>query len=692
MRRLGFGLVLTALLSFSCTLAVIADPETTLANTVDLIGKAIDEASDVVPDAMSGDPAAPADVATTPQNRPVISWRVANPFRLFENPAHADMHRATWASLSDEEKRAPILSAERALSSRHSDGWAADVYRKTCWDTTRNRHKCSSNENFMNPKAHKIFAEVSGIVDAETVVCRWTIETTSKTQKSESERPCSDRVELDLPYPSGGRVRVAIGGRDIAQIEAKVTDLLIVGMGDSFASGEGNPDVPVRFSPERDVPYGVDKPSMNYSLTGFPARIGPWRDIGDRAFLKENAKWLDQACHRSLYSHQLRAALQLAIENPHRAVTFVGLACSGAQVTDGMFLRYKGHEWVPSPPDLSQVSAAAVAQCGETRAAAKDYPEAYHMRGKIPELENILVLQKCARNSARKIDLMFVSIGGNDIGFARLVANAVLADKSTLKQLGGWFGQVFQRWQAEAKLKGLKHRYKSLKRAFHNVLHLPWSEPDRVILTGYPGLAFLGDGKRVCPDGRAGMEIVPAYKLSEKRVRESVAVAKKLNNEMRSQARRHGWRFADSHRPQFNGRGVCAGYIENSFSVADDLRLPRKVDGKWVPYNPSQYRAYASRQRWFRTPNDAFMTGNFHVSQTKLPKALRFNGLGLFQLILASTYSGAYHPTAEGQAAIADAVTIEARKVLAKYGQDTTPTEAAAIEVDVSPADDAVPR
>ncbi len=46
----------------------------------------------------------------------------------------------------------------------------------------------------------------------------------------------------------------------------------------------------------------------------------------------------------------------------------------------------------------------------------------------------------------------------------------------------------------------------------------------------------------------------------------------------------------------------------------------------------------------------------------------------------------------EGQAAIADAVAIEARKVLAKYGQDTAPTEAAAIEVEVTPADNAVPR
>ena len=45
------------------------------------------------------------------------------------------------------------------------------------------------------------------------------------------------------------------------------------------------------------------------------------------------------------------------------------------------------------------------------------------------------------------------------------------------------------------------------------------------------------------------------------------------------------------------------------------------------------------------------------------------------QLLLASVYSGAFHPTAEGQAAIADAVVDKARGVLAKY--DAPPRVAA---------------
>jgi hypothetical protein len=89
----------------------------------------------------------------------------------------------------------------------------------------------------------------------------------------------------------------------------------------------------------------------------------------------------------------------------------------------------------------------------------------------------------------------------------------------------------------------------------------------------------------------------------------------------------------------------------------------------WTPYNPADYQPYASRQRWFRTPNDAFMTANFHVAAGLLTKVLKVEPFAPFQLVLASTYSGAFHPTAEGQAAIADAVVDKARAVLAKYGE-----------------------
>lgn len=601
-----------------------------------------------------------------------IEWRLANPFRFFSDNKDTARHTEAYKWLTDEERAEPVLSIERKLAARDASGWAAAMSGPTCWDQASNRHRCPDGSNYIHPASHAVTAQLPDAGGAlGAVQCEWQAAPPRRNHRSRGRRsrrgkvirvtgPCMDPVTLNIPYPAGANVTVRAGGRVIARQIIKVRDVFIVGMGDSFGSGEGNPDKPVRFSGKRTADYGMLGPKM--ALAGYPARSGNWRSIGDNAFVKSGARWLDQACHRSLYSHQLRAALQLAIEDPHRAVTFAGVACSGAEITKGLFLRYKGNEWVANPPDLSQISAIAQAQCGSRRASTKDYPEAYHIQGRIEHLNGGLSLRKCPSRHARRIDLVFLSIGGNDIGFARLVANAVLRDRTVLRRLGGWFGQVFRPDDTALPLVELASRYKALDRAFHNILHVPWDKRQRVILTGYPGMALLEDGRTVCPDGRLGMDVLPQYSLNARRALDGEKVAEKLYNLMRNEARRRNWRMAAGHRKQFLGRGICAG--EAGETAAEELRLPRKVNGYWQPYNPENFEPYATRTRWFRTPNDAFMTGNFHVRGRILTRLLGSRRLQWTQLLLASTYSGAFHPTAEGQAAMADAVVREARQLL----------------------------
>jgi len=599
-----------------------------------------------------------------------ISWRVQNPFRFFADPADTEVHRATYESLTPDQRVSPVLSAERALASRHVDGWAALVLGQTCWNPDRNRYVCADGSAYATPVSHTILAEIRDLPDTGALECIWQTVPHGRAARGRSKaQPCSERAVIEIPYPGGASISVEVAGLVVAATNVRVTDLFVVGMGDSFGSGEGNPDIAVRFSHERSANYGGG--SGEDALVGYPARVGGWQKIGDRAFIGENARWLDQACHRSLYSYQLRVALQLAVEDPHRAVTFVGLACSGAEITDGLFLRYKGNEWVPNPPEFSQISTIAQQQCGRNRAIAQDFPEAYHLNGRLPELKG-LAEYKCGVEQARRIDLLLLSVGGNDVGFSRLVANAVLADHSLLRRLGGWFGQVHGADDAELQLRILDDRYKTLNRALHNILHVPWDQADRIILTAYPPLAVLEDGRSVCPDGRAGMEVLPDFQLSRAKARDGSAVADKLNELMRASAREHGWSFAEKHRTDFVGHGICAGWSDFALSSVDDLRLPRKRGGSWEPYNPGDYLPYASRQRWFRTPNDAFMTGNFHVSASLLQTVLRSQTFSWFQLLLASTYSGAFHPTAEGQAVIADSVLEKARGVLRKYAPERT--------------------
>ena len=208
----------------------------------------------------------------------------------------------------------------------------------------------------------------------------------------------------------------------------------------------------------------------------------------------------------------------------------------------------------------------------------------------------------------------------------------------------------------------LAERYKALDRALHNILHMPWNERQGVIITAYPGMALLNDGRTVCPDGRLGMDVLPQYSLSARRALAGEQVGDKLFKLIREESERRGWRVAASHRTRFLGRGICAGTA--GLNAADELRLPRKINGYWEPYNPANFQPYAQRQRWFRTPNDAFMTAHFHVQGKVLSKLLGSKQLQWTQLLLASTYSGAFHPTAAGQAAMADAVVREARQLL----------------------------
>src|SRR5262249_11801135 len=139
-----------------------------------------------------------------------------------------------------------------------------------------------------------------------------------------------------------------------ATADIAVRDLLIAGLGDSIASGDGNPDRPVVLS---DEGFCFRRFASASSAEYF--RPGRDRFSGDRAcdadhvgdsgrfeWARLSARWMNAACHRSLYGYQLRAALALAIENPHLAVTFLPLACTGATINDGLFNGQRSRELI----------------------------------------------------------------------------------------------------------------------------------------------------------------------------------------------------------------------------------------------------------------------------------------------------------------------------------------------------------
>jgi hypothetical protein len=82
--------------------------------------------------------------------------------------------------------------------------------------------------------------------------------------------------------------------------------------------------------------------------------------------------------------------------------------------------------------------------------------------------------------------------------------------------------------------------------------------------------------------------------------------------------------------------------------------------GEFTPWNPSYFHPYFPRHRLSLSPNDAMLTANSHEDGKSSPAALT----DVVQLMFASVYSGAFHPSAEGQAVVADAVYPVAARVV----------------------------
>jgi hypothetical protein len=625
-----------------------------------------------------------------------IEWRLENPFRLFKKPEHTDLHREAFQALAADEKQHPILAVERGLEQRFAGrGWAEPVFNHTCYNQDGDRYDACPD--YILPQSHRIIASLvrqTRIWDffsenraSFEETCAWRLMSQDGKLLKEERALCRRLVTFDVPYPEGGRLTVWTGASMAASpVEVKVRDVLIVGLGDSFGAGEGNPDSPVRFDDTRDFDYGaveIAATGRTEQLGGYPAREGGWRSIESREFQRERARWLDRECHRSLYSHQLRAALQLALEDPKRAVTFVGLACSGAEIPEGLLLRKPVRECTPgdnfaSPAQLSQLSEEL---CQTVKRGA---PMPAAIINRMPELrsmaEDDMRVTRCEAGSdspsaglKRRIDLVLLSVGGNDIGFTPIVSDSILSEGSIYRKLGVQMGAVYGVDVAAKRAELVKQRFSGLRFALELFFRVHAQEGGSapVLLTGYPHMGYGVDGASTC-GGAQGLEVFPPFQLDGAKVGKAEDFTAEVNKNLAGIAGEN-WTYVDGFRADFRSHGLCAS---SGDVPAENLGFPRRRNGAWSPYKPSEFQAYTPRQRWFRTPNDSFLASNMHAEQisnfgancsglyTGIFKLLARKHWKPFQVFLSSTYGGAFHPTAEGQARIADEVASAARAVL----------------------------
>ena len=194
--------------------------------------------------------------AQTRAGAPRIEWEVKNRFRLFRSEADFDRHVAAY-------RNDGVLGAEERLA-RDSDGrgWARDVVERLCVDRAGKLmefcDRDGGREVYLAPREHPIGVVLAGPIPAN-VSCAWSFDD-GEGEPRRATVPCDEEIKLRVAYgrPTLVSVDIVLPDSTAQRVvtEIGVRDVLIAGLGDSIAAGEGNPDRPA-FSqrwPERILP------------------------------------------------------------------------------------------------------------------------------------------------------------------------------------------------------------------------------------------------------------------------------------------------------------------------------------------------------------------------------------------------------------------------------------------------------
>ena len=616
------------------------------------------------------------------QQPPTIQWELVNPFRFIHDQKTVDELKTVYAALPANDKTASAL--ERALQARADKtvddlraaakncdhpskkerrqcfapylGWFADLARndhaKTCWDSKnfrfRNTGPCA---NYLYPTSHRVRVWLSNFESLGNTAPRWTTLPVVPVTPCESKGFC---IEFNLPYHIDKSDEIGItaefaDGKTLTIPSIQVQDKLIVGLGDSFAAGEGNPDQPAQFAEGEDEwDFLADLLlKKKIKLTKWPQNDGGTRTL-----------WLDKRCHRSMYSYQFKAALQLALAHPQQAITYVSFSCAGATTS----------QIVNKPQDSNEGGG--------------------QLRPQLEALRDVL-RNGASGNDIRPIDYLLLSTGGNDVGFAPLVAFVVLP-KSVIRFLEkkGVSEQTiiennkqhkFEEWllTGTAANQGCGN-YRQLQKALFGGVRCPTQpqverisvrdcRPDevcrRIILTPYPDV-FRKETDEFCDGNRE--EFDRPFAQDDTRAHRIDLLIKNVFDQL-SAVQKHdivknelGWTLVDGNFEAYRRHGFCAINRQSTSKTAEKFVMPRHVrDGlfkprRWDSFEPWEYRAYETRQRWMRLPVDAKLATNMvHLLLGRIK----------FDLFLEDDRSNIMHPTAEGHARTAD-LNVEAIRII----------------------------
>src|SRR5258705_749430 len=589
---------------------------------------------------LAGLPVSWAEAQTASPGPRQISWEVRNRFRLFREERDFALHVESARGRS-------VLASEQLLELQSDGrGWARNTVNRLCIDLAgRVNEPCTRDnvkESSLTPIDHPVVVWLNGPIPVGAT-CAWSFDDGDGPQTSAFD--CAEPVNLRVRYGRTTVATVEVSSAEASQrlaTEIAVRDIFIAGLGDSIASGEGNPDRSIALADEGFCfRYYLSTAAAQYYR---PSRAGY---KGGRAceapdFLpvwqRQSALWFNPACHRSLYSYQTRTALALAVRYPHIAVTYLPLACTGATIAEGLFGSQRARE---CPPSKSSGT------CQGT------------VSGQIAELREAVTAAK-RRQPDRGLDLVLLSIGANDIYFSGLVAD-VIVDNPTERVLFRRSGVMATVDDSRSALtRDLPQGFSKLREALRPLV----GDMSRVIYTSYAN-PTLGEGGAPCPGGRGGFDIHPSFNAEPRRLANvSAFVENEFLPQLKALAlcssgilcrdpRVDRMTFVDAHQPAVASHGFCARaqtdpeFDRQCFSPQGGSFDSDIVTAANQPMlcgrSASEYRAYLPRARWIRDANDSYfaaMTYPQGLPPQMQPSDIHDATWG----VLSAVYGSAVHP------------------------------------------------
>ncbi len=646
-----------------------------------------------------------------------LEWELVNPFRFIRHQESIDKLRSIYKGLSAEQKTAQGLERrlqelseididirrgeakflncddpkwkrekKRCLKRRFESypGWfarlAEDDYKKTCWNPKTRRFRTDEDgcRDYINPESYKVRVWIENPQLLGNRVPTWFKDNQPLTESKSIYDPKTEYKNCDAKHEKAFCIeftvfnppkinvssRLSDGSMLTFSEPAEVVDKLIVGLGDSYAAGEGNPDIPAQFTQgrkERDFLPDLLKLDIPAAIKGTRR---PRRDEGKEA----EARWLDKRCHRSMYSYQFKTALQLALSNPRQAITYVSYSCSGA-TTDEIF----------------KTKAKAIEGGGRVEV----------------QLDSLREVLSNGNREMREIDYLLLSTGGNDIKFGPLVAYAMLSGKSLniyerMRKKGVNADKIIKSYREKefaTTLLGKEKRdgnYFDLKKALLDApletkskkskevkpdeskrIRIKNCDPNglckNILLTPYPNILNNEDSKPCRADRKEfdnpfGEDKRRAERLKLLNDNVVLQIQEVQKDPIIISESGLGWTVVSANAEAYSNNGFCARIKTDPrpLPVAENFELPRWKSSGWESFDPREYRSYATRHRWIRIPVDAKLTTDqLHTI------------LGRFEvdLFLEDDRAMIMHPTAEGLAKTADTNLEEIKKLESKANE-----------------------